>query len=141
MTIVVPLLLGLAGYVGVPTCRTVYEEKCWEVPRRECTNIPTPVTTTELVKDCYMDYDRSCRTTFEDKIEYVNGQECHTVQVPKVERVPEEKCNDVPEDICETEYEEECTNEYEQECETKTDQECKNEYTQECSYKVKEVCE
>merc|ERR1711915_1156058 len=74
---------------GVPTCNTVYDEKCWDEPRQVCNTIEVPFTTTEYVQECYMDYDRTCNTVYEDKIDYVPRKECHTVQVPKIVSVPE----------------------------------------------------
>merc|ERR1711997_699900 len=77
------LLLCLVGtaFGGVPSCKTVYDEKCWEEPRQHCDYVQKPHTTTHY------------------------EQECHTTQVPKVESVPEQKCTDVPEQKCHTRYE------------------------------------
>merc|ERR1712213_130324 len=79
----VVLLSCLAGAVfgGVPSCNTVWEEKCWDEPRQHCDYVQKPHTTTHY------------------------EQECHTTQVPKVESVPEQKCTDIPEQECHTRYE------------------------------------
>merc|ERR1712042_262833 len=63
-------LLG-AVYGGVPTCNTVWEEKCWDEPRQQCKAVQKPFTTTQY------------------------EQECTSIQVPKVDRVPEQKCRSV----------------------------------------------
>merc|ERR1711973_1012351 len=92
-------LLG-AVYGGVPTCNTVWEEKCWDEPPQECKAVQKPFTTTQY------------------------EQECTSIQVPKVDRVPEQKCRDVPEQECHTRYEQECNTRYEQACHTVTERQC-----------------
>merc|ERR1712209_41192 len=84
MSKVVFLCLLGAVYGGVPTCNTVWEEKCWDEPRQECKAVQKPFTTTQY------------------------EQECTSIQVPKVDRVPEQKCTDVPEQKCHTAQEKVC---------------------------------
>merc|ERR1712168_1757913 len=102
MKLVVFLCLVGAVFGGVPSCKTVYDEKCWDEPRQHCDYVQKPHTTTHY------------------------EQECHTTQLPKVESVPEQKCTDVPEKKCHTvqkpvqkyKEEQECHTRYEQECNT-----------------------
>merc|ERR1739849_68301 len=92
---VVAVLCGLSlVQCGVPSCETVYEEKCWDEPRQQCHTVQKPFITTQY------------------------EQECHSIQVPKVESVPEQKCREEQE--CNTRYEQECNPRYEQACHTTT---------------------
>merc|ERR1712035_149217 len=88
------------GALGVPSCNTVWDEKCWDEPRQQCQAVQKPFTTTHY------------------------EQECSSIQVPHVENVPEQKCRDVPEQKCHTRYEQECATRYEQECKTEYTQKC-----------------
>merc|ERR1711970_212717 len=99
-------LLGSA-YCGVPSCTTVWENKCWDEPRQQCNTVQVPNKVTT--------YEQKCHTVYDTEVEYKPREECLTVQVPRTESVPEEKCEQVPEEKCETKYEEKCTTEYEQE--------------------------
>merc|ERR1712172_254404 len=109
-------LLGSA-YCGVPSCTTVWENKCWDEPRQQCNTVQVPNKVTT--------YEEKCTTEYDTEVEYKPREECRTVQVPRTESVPEEKCEQVPEEKCETKYEEKCTTEYEQECHTRYSKECK----------------
>merc|ERR1712126_580983 len=45
---VVAVLCGLSlVQCGVPSCETVYEEKCWDEPRQQCNTVQKPFTTTQ----------------------------------------------------------------------------------------------
>merc|ERR1711872_1154273 len=57
--------LGGLSFGGTPICNTIWEEKCWDEPREQCTTVLKPYTS----------------TYYED--------ECKTVKVPKMETVPE----------------------------------------------------
>merc|ERR1711887_115924 len=103
-------LLGSA-YCGVPSCTTVWENKCWDEPRQQCNTVQVPNKVTT--------YEQKCHTEYDTEVEYKPREECRTVQVPRTESVPEEKCEQVPEEKCETKYEEKCHTEYEQECHTR----------------------
>merc|ERR1711970_858417 len=105
-------LLGSA-YCGVPSCTTVWENKCWDEPRQKCdtTKVPHEVTS----------YEEKCTTVWDTEEDYEDKEECHTIKVPKTESVPEEKC--------ETKYEEKCHTEYDQECHTRYSKECKTVYS------------
>merc|ERR1712212_771607 len=95
------VLVGIAQ-AGHP----VWENKCWDEPRQQCSTVSVPYTTTE----------------YEQK----------SIQVPKVESVPEEKCVDVPEEKCSTTTEKKCSTKYEQECSTKQDKVCKTANKEAC---------
>merc|ERR1739845_99194 len=102
-------LLGSA-YCGVPSCTTVWENKCWDEPRQQCNTVQVPNKVTT--------YEQKCTTVYDTEVEYKPREECRTVKVPRTESVPEEKCEQVPEEKCETKYEEKCHTEYDQECKT-----------------------
>merc|ERR1711872_1124164 len=87
------VLVGLAQ-AGHPVCKTIWENKCWDEPRKQCSTVSVPYTITEY------------------------EQKCSSIQVPKVESVPKEKCVDVPEEKCSTTTEKKCSTKYEQECST-----------------------
>merc|ERR1712212_1436990 len=101
------VLVGLAQ-AGHPVCKTIWENKCWDEPRQQCSTVSVPYTITE----------------YEAK--------CSSIQVPKVESVPEEKCVDVPEEKCSTTTEKKCSTKYEQECSTKQDKVCKTANKEAC---------
>merc|ERR1711942_595146 len=92
-------LLGSA-YCGVPSCTTVWENKCWDEPRQQCNTVQVPNKVTT--------YEHKCSTVYDTEVEYKPIEECRTVKVPRTESVPEEKCEQVPEEKCETKYEEKC---------------------------------
>merc|ERR1712234_38013 len=69
--LVLTVLAGLTN-AGHPVCKIIWEDKCWDEPREQCSSVKVPYTTIE----------------YEEK--------CTTVQEPKVETVSEEKCIDVP---------------------------------------------
>merc|ERR1712240_821339 len=120
------LFLGLIGgsLCGVPSCTTVFDEKCWDEPSQQCKYVQKPFTTTHY------------------------EQECVNKQVPKVDRVPEQKCIRVPEEKCHTEYEQECTtryenkchNEYKQKCHTENEKVCKTISETKVDYVTKQKC-
>merc|ERR1711931_470759 len=97
-------LLGSA-YCGVPSCTTVWEEKCWDEPRQKCNTVQVPHTVTSNEEKCHTEYDNKCNTVHDTEIDYKPREECHTVKVPRTESVPEQKCEDVPEEKCETKHE------------------------------------
>merc|ERR1711973_695777 len=103
------LSLVATSLAGVPSCTTVYDEKCWDEPRQECKDVQKPFTTTYYEK------------------------ECGTKQVPRVDHVPEMKCKDVPEEKCHTRYEKKCSTRYEQECNTEHEKKCHYEPEQVCN--------
>merc|ERR1711862_660823 len=104
-------ILGLVAVAsaGVPSCTTLWDEKCWDEPRQDCKYVQKPFTSTHY------------------------EQECTSKQVPKVDRVPEQKCKDVPEEKCHTKYEQECSTRYEQECKTEYTQKCHTDYQKVCN--------
>merc|ERR1712142_1166553 len=105
------LLLVGSVYCVIPSCTTVWEDKCWDEPRQKCNTVQVPHQVTSHEEKCTTESD------------------------------PEEKCEKVPEEKCEDKYEEECHTEYEQECHTKYSKECKTEYEDECHMKYEEVCD
>merc|ERR1711973_411547 len=102
------LSLVASSLAGVPSCTTVYDEKCWDEPRQECKDIQKPFTTTYYEK------------------------ECGTKQVPRVDRVPEMKCKDVPEEKCHTRYEKDCNTVTETKIDYVTKQKCGLETEEQC---------
>merc|ERR1712212_182625 len=97
------------SFGGTPVCNTIWEEKCWDEPREQCTTMQKPYTS----------------TYYED--------ECKTVKVPKVETVPEKKCG--TEQKCATKYGEVCHVKYRDVCNIEYKDECKTVYNDECTYK------
>merc|ERR1711970_485725 len=128
-------LLFLVGsaYCGVPSCNTVWEEKCWDEPRQKCDTVKVPHEVTSYDEKCTTEYENKCNTVWDTEVDYKPRKECHTVQVPRTESVPEEKCEKVPEEKCETKYEQECHTEYEQECHTEYEEECHTEHEKVCN--------
>merc|ERR1711971_1366222 len=115
-------LLGSA-YCGVPSCTTVWENKCWDEPRQQCNTVQVPYKVTTYEQKCTTEYEQKCNTVYDTEVEYKPREECRTVQVPRTESVPEEKCDQVPEEKCTTEYEQECHTRYSK-CHTVTEKQC-----------------
>merc|ERR1711872_1040077 len=114
--LVLTVLAGLTN-AGHPVCKIIWEDKCWDEPREQCSSVKVPYTTTK----------------YEEK--------CTTVQVPKVETVSEEKCIDLPEEKCKTTTEKKCTKKYEQECTYKDEEVCRKVNKEKCDLIDDEVCE
>merc|ERR1712168_1181428 len=112
------LLLVGSAYCVIPSCTTVWEDKCWDKPRQKCNTVQVPHQVTSHEEKCTTEYEKKCNTVWDTEVDYKPKEECHTVQVPKTESVPEEKCEKVPEEKCEDKYEEECHTEHEKECKT-----------------------
>merc|ERR1711887_259024 len=98
-------LLGSA-YCGVPSCTTVWEDKCWDEPRQKCNTVQVPNNVTTQEEKCHTEYEQKCNTVWDTEVDYIPREECRTVKVPRNESVTEEKCEKVPEEKCETKYEE-----------------------------------
>ena len=57
------------AFAGVPqTCKTVWEEKCWDEPRETCTTVQKPYTVTVHDTACTTHYDEKCHTEYETKV-------------------------------------------------------------------------
>merc|ERR1712042_258845 len=97
--IVLTVLAGLTN-AGHPVCKIIWEDKCWDEPRQQCSSVKVPYTTTD----------------YEEK--------CTTVQVPKVETVSEEKCKTTTEKKCTKKYEQECTYKDEEVCRKVNKEKC-----------------
>merc|ERR1711982_297198 len=95
MKVFILCLAVAAVNAGVPSCETVWEEKCWDEPTQKCHSVQKPFTTTYY------------------------EQECHSVQVPKVE-----KCNQVPRQKTEYKSEQECNTVYEKQCNKVSRKDC-----------------
>ena len=58
----------VTAYGGVPKCDTVYEEKCWDEPRQQCSSVQKPFTTTAYEQECHTEYDQQCNTVYDTKV-------------------------------------------------------------------------
>merc|ERR1711887_38841 len=96
------LLLVGGAYCVIPSCTTVWEDKCWDEPRQKCNTIQVPHEVTSYEEKCTTDYEQKCRTVWDTEVDYKPREECHTVQVPRTESVPEEECHTKYEEVCET---------------------------------------
>merc|ERR1712071_88955 len=68
------LALTPAVYCGVPKCDTVFEEKCWDEPRQQCSTVQKPYTTTAYEQECHPEYDQKCTTVYDTKVDHVPRQ-------------------------------------------------------------------
>jgi len=108
------------SYTGVcekntgSTCSTVWEEKCSDKPRGECTS-PTKAVV-HLVEEC---------TTVK-------------VAVPEMKctYVTEEKCHTAEEEICHTSYDHKCSTKFETECNIEPSRICRTVYDSDCDKTV-----
>jgi len=113
------LLIVWGAYTAeASTCKTVWEDKCMDVPGEECTTVRKPYPVTRSEEECNTVYDNQCSTVFDTEVDVVDRQECQTVKVPKHVSMPVKICDEMPEQKCETKYAEECHTEYEKECST-----------------------
>merc|ERR1739848_284721 len=94
-------LLGSA-YCGVPSCTTVWENKCWDEPRQQCNTVQVPNKVTTYEQKCKTVYEEQCKTehekvcgkTTQTKTDYVTKNKCDLEQ--------EEQCHDTPHMECKT---------------------------------------
>jgi len=113
------LLIVWGAYTAeASTCKTVWEDKCMDVPRQECRTVQKPYPVTRSEEECNTFHDNQCSTVFDTEVDVVDRQECQTVKVPKHVSMPVKICDEMPEQKCETKYAEECHTEYEKECST-----------------------
>jgi len=113
------LLIVWGAYTAeASTCKTVWEDKCMDVPRQECRTVQKPYPVTRSEEECNTFHDNQCSTVFDTEVDVVDRQECQTVKVPKHVSMPVKICDEMPEQKCETKYAEECYTEYKKECST-----------------------
>jgi len=60
--------LALGGVYHPPTCKTVWDEKCWDEPRQQCDTVQKPYTSTVTDQKCSTQYDKQCKTVFDTKV-------------------------------------------------------------------------
>merc|ERR1719354_1415748 len=91
---VLVLSYAFAGDAGVPqTCKTVYEDKCWDEPREKCETVQKPYTMTEEDTHCVTHYDEKCDTEYITKVDYVDREECHTNHEQKCHKKTDRECS------------------------------------------------
>merc|ERR1711872_501204 len=82
------LVVSLAGLPlgGTPICNTVWEEKCWDESREQCTTVQKPYTTT------YYE-EQECSKVAKQKTETREEQECNTVTEKQCKKISRKECN------------------------------------------------
>merc|ERR1711970_1117655 len=53
------LLLVGGAYCVIPSCTTVWEDKCWDEPRQKCNTIQVPHEVTSYEEKCSTEFNRS----------------------------------------------------------------------------------
>jgi len=91
------VLCAASSFAGVPSCQTIWEDKCWDEPRQQCNTVQKPHSVTSSKEECDTEYDNKCTTVYDNEVDLVPRQQCNTIQVPRTESVPEQKCQQVPE--------------------------------------------
>merc|ERR1711931_335354 len=59
------LILVGSAYCGVPSCNTVWEEKCWDEPRQKCDTVKVPHEVTSYDEKCTTEYEQKCNTVWD----------------------------------------------------------------------------
>merc|ERR1712012_46946 len=149
VTVVFLCLLG-AVYGGVPTCNTVWEEKCWDEPRQECKAVQKPFTTTQYEQECTSiqvpKVDRvpvpvsKCHDVQEAVTSLVPRQKCFNKPRQVCNQVPNQVCNQVPRQACNTEYRKDCRTEYREVTNYVSEQKCNRVPRQKTEYRTEQEC-
>merc|ERR1711872_771756 len=91
--LVLTVLAGLTN-AGHPVCKIIWEDKCWDEPRQQCSSVKVPYTTT--------DYEEKCKTTTEKKCTKKYEQECTYKDEEVCRKVNKEKCDLIDDEVCES---------------------------------------
>jgi len=159
------LLFGMmAMTLGTQSCRTEWEEECWDLPTQQCSKVKRQVPSSDYERVCYTEDSVECSTVYDIKNTEIPVETCTTpekvchkqqrlnctlVATPKIYTTPVEFCEDVTTQDCKTVEVDDCTQEMEERCTNKEVTECSNvpetkctpkEFTNCMSY-TEEVCE
>merc|ERR1711872_1009699 len=112
------------SYGGTPVCNTIWEEKCWDEPREQCTTVQKPFTSTYYEDECKTMKvpkvetvpEKKCEESSETKTDIVTKNKCELVQEEKCYQVPKNTCDTVEKPVTKYRQEEECNQKYEEEC-------------------------
>ena len=63
--------LALGEVYHPPTCKTVWDEKCWDELRQQCDTVQKPYTSTVTDQKCSTQYEKQCKTVYDTKVFYV----------------------------------------------------------------------
>merc|ERR1739845_161089 len=85
-------LLGSA-YCGVPSCTTVWENKCWDEPRQQCNTVQVPNKVTTYEQECNTRYSKECKTVYEEQCKTEHEKVCEKTTQTKTDYVTKNKCD------------------------------------------------
>merc|ERR1712234_89153 len=104
---VLTVLAGLTN-AGHPVCKIIWEDKCWDEPREQCSSVSVPYTTTEYEEKCTKKYEQECTYKDEEVCRKVNKENCDLIDDEVCESSADTKVDYVTKNKCYLDHEEKC---------------------------------
>ena len=102
-------------------CDIVYDDKCHNTPKDECSQKQIPVVRTTFEKECKFVTEKQCTTVTEKECTPITEKQCTTITEKECNAngcwdEPRQKCWDEPRQKCWDEPRQKCWDEQRQEC-------------------------